>query len=81
MLLYNNVAGKRQHKGTGAKWKSKSHMPGEIGDGILGRIAGGILSSARAVDLDIEVANFFAQRITVDPKKIRRTYLIAAGRG
>ena len=57
------------------------NMPGEIGDGILGRIAGGILSSARAVDLDIEVANFFAQRITVDPKKIRRTYLIAAGRG
>jgi hypothetical protein len=59
----------------------RQHMPGEIGDGILGRIAGGILSSARAVDLDIEVANFFAQRITVDPKKIRRTYLIAAGRG
>ena len=39
------------------------------------------LSAAGAIDLDFQVADFLAQRVAVDPQKVRGADLIAAGCG
>ena len=68
MLLYNNVAELRQFRGARKRPVANRHHR-----------EGG--SAAATEDLDIEVADFLAQRVAVDPEQVRGADLIAARGG
>src|SRR5262249_25943970 len=68
MLLYNNVAELRQFRGAQGRAVANRHH----------QKSNARASAAAAEDLDIEIADFLAQRVAIDAEQIRRPDLVTA---